>query len=109
MLKEEAFLESIETAFSMNQAKIASYSLHRLDSGSLTPEEVSRALASRIRENDALGLVIRSLYLLVSQSTAEGVSILRERFAAMDIHMHDTDFEETIAALAPPEAEESHE
>ena len=109
MMKQSAFLEAIETAYSMNQAKIASYSLHRLESDSLAPEEISRTIANRIRENDVIGLADGRLFLLISQSTAEGVAILRERFAGLDIYMHDVDFEETISALSPETAEESHE
>ena len=101
MLKPEALYEEIETAYSMNQAKIASYSLHRLTSESMTPEEISSAIASRIRENDILGLKDDTLYLLLSQSTPEGVSIMRDRFEGLGIALRDADFEETAALLAP--------
>lgn len=105
MMKPESFLEEITTASSMNQAKIASYTLHYLTGAGMAPKKISETIEHRIRENDVFGLVGDTLYLLISQSTPEGIGIMRDRFEKMGITLHDADFEEVIRLLTPDQAD----
>jgi len=97
-LKPKAFGEELEIAHTMKQSRIANYTLQRLHSG-VSAEETAAKLQGKLRENDLLGLIGNNLYLLISQSTPEGIAIVRDRFLKLDIRMEDADFEEVLAEI----------
>ena len=98
LLMPRAFLEEMQIAWAMNGKKIASYSLHRLKTEGLGAQETAKRLEGHIRENDIPGLIGERVYLLVSQSTPEGIEIMQERFEKIGITLYEEDFEETMKA-----------
>ena len=58
--------------------------------------QISALMSGRIRENDMMGLVGEKVYLLVSQSTEEGLEIMQSRFSSLGITLRQADFEEVM-------------
>ena len=98
LMRERPFMEELEIAQTMRQSRIANYSLQTL-SVSGNAKEINEKLSGKFRETDMAALVDGKVYLLISQSTPQGVAILRDRFGKMGISVEDADFEETIEKI----------
>jgi len=90
------FREELEITWSMNMKKIANYTLHHLKGEGMDAVQIARKLTGRIRENDIMGLVGGKVYLLVSQSTVEGIEIMQSRFEQLGISLYQAAFEEVM-------------
>jgi len=90
------FREELEITWSMNMKKIANYTLHHLKGEGMDAVQIARKLTGRIRENDMMGLVGGKVYLLVSQSTVEGIEIMQSRFEQLGISLYQAAFEEVM-------------
>ena len=96
LLTPRAFREELEITWSMNLKKIANYTLHRMKGEQMDAMQISALMSGRIRENDMMGLVGEKVYLLVSQSTEEGLEIMQSRFSRLGITLRQADFEEVM-------------
>ena len=98
LLRAKAFAQELEVAAAMKLQKIANYSLHRLEIEG-TPQEANAMLSGKIRENDMAAYTASGVYLLISQSTPEGVQILKERLQKNGISMADAYADEVLQSL----------
>lgn len=86
ILKMDKFREILDIKHHMKEKEYLDYTLLKLEQGVRSLEELSNQVSGMVRNNDVLGLLDdEKVYLLLSQTGAQGMEIIRERMEKANV------------------------